>query len=83
MNSRKNIDASPTTQNKDISSAARDKVLERAEKDYEEFKETHTFKFPTWLYGPPKASSLKLKLRIVHDLGTKLMLNLILLEQLF
>ena len=49
---RKNIDAAPTTQNKDISSAARDKVLERAEKDYKEFKETHTFKFPTWLYGP-------------------------------
>jgi hypothetical protein len=30
-----------------------------------------------------KASSLKLKLRIVHDLGTKLMLNLIQPEQLF
>ena len=30
-----------------------------------------------------KAGSLKLKLRIVHDLGRKLMLNLIQPEQLF
>ena len=57
MNTRKNIDTTATTtQNKDISSAARDEVLKRVEKDYEEFKETHTFKFPTWLYGPPKGT---------------------------
>ena len=40
MNTRKNIDATATTQNKDISSA-RDEILKRVEKDYEEFKETH------------------------------------------
>jgi hypothetical protein len=50
MSTRKNIDtAETTTQTKDISSDARDEVLRRVEKDYEEFKKTHTFKFPTWL----------------------------------
>ena len=71
MNSRKNIDASPTTQNKDISSAARDKVLERAEKDYEEFKDTHTFKFPTWIYGHPKGRLLKVEVEDCPRCGDK------------
>jgi len=29
-------------------------MLAQIEKDYEEFSRTHTFKFPVWLYGPPK-----------------------------
>jgi hypothetical protein len=44
MNTRKKIDTTATTttpQDKDVSSAARDEVLKRIEKDYEEFKETH------------------------------------------
>ena len=72
MNTRKNIGAAnTTTQNKDISSAARDKVLERAEKDYEEFKETHTFKFPTWLYGPPKGKLIKVEVEDCPRFGDK------------
>jgi hypothetical protein len=56
----RNIDtAETTTQTKNISSAARDEVLKRVEQDYEEFKKTHTFKFPTWLYGPPKGKLVK------------------------
>jgi hypothetical protein len=38
---------------KDFSSKTRDEVLHRIEFDFEEFKKTHTFKFPTWLYGTP------------------------------
>jgi nicotinamidase-related amidase len=63
VNRRKNIDSTETTttQTKDISSAARDEVLKRVEKDYEEFKQTHTFSFPTWLYGPPKGKLVKVE----------------------
>ena len=28
---------------------ARDEVLDRAEKDYERFKNTHSFEYPSWL----------------------------------
>ena len=47
------------------------KYLERAEKDYEEFKETHTFKFPTWLYGPPKGKLIKVEVEDCPRFGDK------------
>ncbi len=62
MKTVSNIDtAETTTQTKNISSAARDEVLKRVEQDCEEFKKTHTFKFPTWLYGPPKGKLVKVE----------------------
>ena len=42
MNRKKNLPQSAIP-NKDFVSAARDEVLDRVEKDYEEFKKTHTF----------------------------------------
>jgi nicotinamidase-related amidase len=45
----------------DFIEAARDEMLERAEKDYENFKKTRTFEFPTWLYGPPKGKLFKVE----------------------
>jgi biuret amidohydrolase len=45
----------------DFVEAARDEMLERAEKDYENFKKTRTFEFPTWLYGPPKGKIFKVE----------------------
>jgi nicotinamidase-related amidase len=41
--------------------ALRDELLERAQKDYENFKKTSTFEFPTWLYGPPKGKLFKVE----------------------
>ena len=35
--------------------------MHRAEIDFEKFKKTHTFKFPTWLYGSPKGKLFKLE----------------------
>jgi len=47
--------------NNDFTSAVRDQILNRVERDYEEFKKTHTFNFPTWLYGPPKGKLFKVE----------------------
>jgi biuret amidohydrolase len=45
----------------DFIEAARDEMLEKADKDYENFKKTRTFEFPTWLYGPPKGKLFKVE----------------------
>jgi hypothetical protein len=71
MNTRKNTDTKTAVQNKDLSSTARDEVLKRVEKDYEEFKETHTFKFPTWLYEPPKCKLIKVEVEDCPRFGDK------------
>jgi biuret amidohydrolase len=55
---KKNIQLSSKPIRYDVSKL-RDDLLNRVEKDYEEFKKTQTFKFPTWLYGPKKANCLK------------------------
>ena len=47
--------------NQDFIEAARDEMLEKAEKDYENFKKTRTFEFPVWLYGPPKGKLFKVE----------------------
>jgi biuret amidohydrolase len=39
---------------KDTVTKTENEILVRVQKDYEEFKKTRTFKFPNWLYGPPK-----------------------------
>jgi len=47
--------------NKDFTAGARNEILKRVEQDYEEFKKTNTFKYPTWLYGPFKGKSFKVE----------------------
>jgi nicotinamidase-related amidase len=61
MNTKKDPHASPPISNNDFTFAVRDDILNRVERDYEEFKKTHTFKFPTWLYGPPKGKLFKVE----------------------
>jgi biuret amidohydrolase len=56
---------------KEYGSASRDKVLARVEKDYEEFKKTRTFSFPTWLYGPPKGKLFKVEVEDCPRFGDK------------
>jgi biuret amidohydrolase len=52
--------ASPSS-NGDFTSATRDLVLNRVEQDYQEFKKTRTFRYPTWLYGPIKGRVFKVE----------------------
>ena len=67
MNRRKN-----TTPNKeDFCSALREELLQKVETDYEEFKRTHTFKFPTWLYGSPRGKLFKLEVEDCPRFGDK------------
>ena len=61
----------PRTTGNDVSATARDEILDRAEKDYEEFKESHTFKFPTWLYGPPKGKLVTVEVEDCPHFGDK------------
>ena len=44
-------------------------MLYRAEKDYEDFKKTKTFKFPTWIYGHPKGKLFKVKVEDCPQFG--------------
>lgn len=61
MNTKKDPPIFPAISNNDFTFAVRDEILNRVERDYEEFKKTHTFSFPTWLYGPPKGTLFKLE----------------------
>jgi biuret amidohydrolase len=51
----------PPSSNTDFTSATRDAMLNRVEQDYEEFKKTRTFRYPTWLYGPIKGKLFKVE----------------------
>lgn len=51
----------PPSSNTDFTSATRDAVLNRVDEDYEEFKKTRTFRYPTWLYGPIKGRLFKVE----------------------
>jgi nicotinamidase-related amidase len=51
----------PPSSDTDFTSATRDAVLNRVEHDYEEFKKTRTFRYPTWLYGPIKGRLFKVE----------------------
>jgi nicotinamidase-related amidase len=59
------------TPKQDFISATRDEILNKVEKDYEEFKKTHTFTFPTWLYGPPKGKLFKVQVEDCPRFGDK------------
>jgi nicotinamidase-related amidase len=58
------------TKNKSLGSS-QEKILDRAEKDFEEFKKTHTFRFPTWLYGPAKGKLFKVEVEDCPRFGDK------------
>ncbi|HXG06155.1 MAG TPA: isochorismatase family cysteine hydrolase [Nitrososphaera sp.] len=70
MTARKSVPQS-VTPNKDFTSAARDEMLRRVEQDYEEFKKTKTFKYPTWLYGPMRGRSFKVEVEDCPRFGDK------------
>ena len=59
----------PPSSNTDFTSATRDAVLNRVEQDYQEFKKTRTFRYPTWLYGPIKGRLFKVEVEDCPRLG--------------
>lgn len=61
MSSKKTKQPPRPFPSQDFVEAARDEMLERAEKDYKNFEKTRTFEFPTWLYGPPKGKIFKVE----------------------
>jgi nicotinamidase-related amidase len=64
-NTKKKIAAQPSpsspSSNTDFTSATSDTLSNRVEQDYEEFKKTRTFRYPTWLYGPIKGKLFKVE----------------------
>ena len=46
-------------QYEDLLDKRREDILKQAQKDYESFQEDKTFRFPVWLYGPPKGQLFK------------------------
>jgi biuret amidohydrolase len=70
LNRKKNLTQSPVP-NKDFVSTARDEVLDRVEQDYERFKNTQTFEYPTWIYGPPKGKLFKVEVEDCPRFGDK------------
>jgi nicotinamidase-related amidase len=63
--------ARSTNSGNDISGRVRNEIANRVEIDYEEFKESHTFKFPTWLYGPVKGKLLTVEVEDCPRFGDK------------
>jgi biuret amidohydrolase len=61
----------PPSSNTDFTSATRDAVLDRVEQDYEEFKKTRTFRYPTWLYGPIKGRLFKVEVEDCPRFGER------------
>ena len=59
----------PPSSNTDFTSATRDAVLNRVEQDYQEFKKTRTFRYPTWLYGPIKGRLFKVEVEDCPKFG--------------
>jgi biuret amidohydrolase len=53
------------------SAGVKDEIVNRVERDYEEFIENHTFKFPTWLYGPVKGKLLTVEVEDCPRFGDK------------
>jgi nicotinamidase-related amidase len=60
-----------TNSGNDMSGRVRNDIANRVEIDYEEFKESHTFKFPTWLYGPVKGKLLTVEVEDCPRFGDK------------
>jgi biuret amidohydrolase len=69
--SRKKFFTQSPVPNKDFVSTARDEVLDRAEQDYVRFKNTRTFEYPTWLYGPPKGKLFKVEVEDCPRFGDR------------
>ena len=63
--------SAPPSSNTDFTSATRDLVLNRVEQDYQEFKETRTFRYPTWLYGPIKGRLFKVEVEDCPRFGER------------
>ncbi len=61
----------PPSPNSDYISATRDALLNRVEQDYEEFKKTRTFRYPTWLYGPIKGKLFRVEVEDCPKFGDK------------
>jgi biuret amidohydrolase len=55
----------------DIPSGIKAEIENRVQRDYEGFNENHTFKFPTWLYGPIKGKLLKIEVEDCPRFGDK------------
>lgn len=70
MSHKKNLTQSPVP-NKDIVSTTGGEVLDRVAKDYERFKDTHTFEYPSWLYGSPKGRLFKVEVEDCPRFGDK------------
>jgi nicotinamidase-related amidase len=68
---QKKLLSSISVMSKDLVSSSRDELLDRVEKDYEEFKKTKTFKFPTWLYGPLKGKLFAVEVEDCPRFGDK------------
>ena len=68
---QKKLLSSISVMSKDLVSSSRDELLDRVEKDYEEFKKTRTFKFPTWLYGPMKGKLFTVEVEDCPRFGDK------------
>lgn len=49
----------------------KDEIANRVQRDYEGFNESHTFKFPTWLYGPIKGKLLTVEVEDCPRFGDK------------
>lgn len=70
-NNNNNALPPPPSPNKDFTAAAREDLLKRVEQDYQEFKKTRTFKFPTWLYGLPRGKLFKVEVEDCPRFGEK------------
>ncbi len=49
------------TKYEDVLDKRREDILAQVQKDYDEFLKDKTFKFPVWLYGPPKGKIFKIE----------------------
>jgi len=56
---------------KEDSQLSKEEKLARVQKDYEDFLMTHTFKFPSWLYGHVKGKLLKMEIEDCPNFGDK------------
>lgn len=60
-----------TNSGNDMSGRVRNEIANRVEIDYEEFKKNHTFKFPSWLYGPVKGKLVTVEVEDCPRFGDK------------
>jgi len=61
----------PKAKVKEDSELPKEEKLARVQEDYETFLQTHTFKFPSWLYGPVQGKLLKVEIEDCPNFGDK------------